>query len=142
MFDLKKFTALAMAGTFAFGVAATTTYAAEAPQQELPKAEQPAPQLHNDQKDKQDMLGQEDDVIQIDQMGEFEGKDQQDKKNQPADELDRNKPVEIVPAPEQKSKDVKDVKDIQDVKDIKDVKNAPEHQLPEAKEPAPQPEHK
>ena len=30
MFDLKKFTALAMAGTFAFGVAATTTYAATA----------------------------------------------------------------------------------------------------------------
>ena len=52
MFDLKKFTALAMAGTFAFGVAASTTYAAEAPHKELPKAEQPAPQPSR-QQDKQ-----------------------------------------------------------------------------------------
>ena len=132
MFDLKKFTALAMAGTFAFGVAATTTYAAEAPQKELPKAEQPAPQLHNDQKDKQDKLGQKDEeIIQIDRMGEFEGKEAQDKKNQPADELDSKKPVEIAPAaPEQKSKDIQDVKD------------APDQQLPEAEKLAPQPEHK
>ena len=134
MFDLKKFTALAMAGTFAFGVAATTTYAAEAPQKELPKAEQPAPQLHNDQKDKQDKLGQKDEIIQIDRMGEFEGKEAQDKKNQPAYELDKSKPVKIAPiAPEQKAKDAKDVKD------IKDAKDAQGH---EAEKLAPLPEHK
>ena len=100
MFNLKKFTALAMAGTFAFGVAATTTYASAAPQRELPKTEQPAPH-QTKQQDKQ--AKQQDKVIRVEQMKDFEG--QKDKKAQPD-----KQPAAKSPAQEQKSKEVKETK--------------------------------
>ena len=110
MFELKKITALAMAGTFAFGVAATT-YAAEAPVKELPQAEQPAPQLHKDQKDKM----AKEDIIQIDQMGDYEhpAQNARDMKNQPA-ELDKQQPAPIAPDEKQVPQDLKDQKAPQD----------------------------
>ena len=110
MFDLEKFTAMAAIGAFAFSAAATT-YAAVPQQKELPKAEQPAPQLKQDQKDK---LGAREDVIQIDQMGDYDGKDQKDIKD-------------VKDAKDVKDVDVKDIKDAKDVKETKgaeDVKDA------------------
>ena len=121
MFNLKKFTALAMAGTFAFGVAATTTYAAAAPQRELPKAEQPAPQ-QNKQQDKQ--AKQQDKVIRVEQMKDFEG--QKDKKAQPD-----KQPAAKAPATQQKSKEVKETKHDQN-----------HQQAPQEKKLPAQPEHK
>ena len=121
MFNLKKFTALAMAGTFAFGVAATTTYAAAAPQRDLPKAEQPAPQ-QNKQQDKQ--AKQPDKVIRVEQMKDFEG--QKDKKAQPD-----KQPAAKAPATQQKSKEVKETKHDQNHK-----------QAPQEKKIPGQPEHK
>ena len=114
MFNLKKFTALAMAGTFAFGVAATTTYAAAAPQRELPKAEQPAPQ----------QTKQQDKVIRVEQMKDFEG--QKDKKAQPD-----KQPAAKAPATQQKSKEVKETKHDQN-----------HQQAPQEKKLPAQPEHK
>ena len=112
MFDLKKFTALAAIGAFTFGAAATTTYAAVPQQKEPPRAEQPAPQLNQDQKDK---LGAKEDVIQIDQMGDYEGQNQKDIKDA--------KDVKDVEVKDIKgSKDVKEAKDAKDVKDVKEVK--------------------
>lgn len=122
MFDLKKFTSLAMAGTFAFGIAATT-YAAEAPQKPLPQAEQPAPQ-QTKQQDKQAI--QKNEVIQIDQMADFEGQKQKDKKAQ----LDEQ-PAPKAPAQEQKSKEIKETKHDQN-----------HQQAPQEKKIPAQPEHK
>ena len=123
MFDLKKFTALAMAGTFAFGVAASTTYAAEAPHKELPKAEQPAPQPSK-QQDKQ--AKQKNEAIQIEQMKDFEGQNPKDKKAQPD-----KQPTAKAPAHEQKSKEIKETKHDQNHK-----------QAPQEKKLPGQPEHK
>lgn len=49
--NFKKITTLAVAGTFAFGMAAATTSVEAAHQEEPPKIEQPAPELHNDKQD-------------------------------------------------------------------------------------------
>ena len=51
MMNLKKITTLAVAGTFAFGMAAATTSVEAAHQEEPPKIEQPAPELHSDKQD-------------------------------------------------------------------------------------------
>ena len=118
MFDLKKFTAMAAIGAFAFSAAATT-YAAVPQQKELPKAEQPAPQLKQDQKDK---LGAREDVIQIDQMGDYDGKDQKDIKD-------------VKDAKDVKDVDVKDAKDVKEAKGAEDVKDAKGQKVT-------QPEHK
>ena len=124
MFDLKKFTALAMAGTFAFGVAASTTYAAEAPHKELPKAEQPAPQPSK-QQDKQ--AKQKNEAIQIEQMKDFEGQNPKDQKAK----TNKQQPSAKAPAPEQKSKEIKETKHDQNHK-----------QAPQEKKLPAQPEHK
>ena len=48
MMNFKKITTLALAGTFAFGMAAATTSVEAAHKEEPPKIEQPAPELHKD----------------------------------------------------------------------------------------------
>lgn len=48
MMNFKKITTLAVAGTFAFGMAAATTSVEAAHQEKPPKIEQPAPELHKD----------------------------------------------------------------------------------------------
>ena len=97
--NFKKLAALALAGTFAFGMAATTASVEAAQKKEPPKIEQPAPNFHKDKQDAESRVDQK--HADLKQKENKEPK-QKEQKNQPAPKQKEQRHQQPAPVAEHK----------------------------------------